>query len=192
MEIIFATGNLHKLEEAQAIVGSDIKLITPKELGFTDDIPETGTTLKANAIQKAQHLWQKFSQNCFADDTGLEIDALNGAPGVYSARYAGADRDSQKNMEKVLADMEGKEERNAAFKTVVALILNGEVYTFEGALNGTITQEAEGEKGFGYDPIFRPTGYDKNLAEISPDEKNRISHRGIAMRQLSDFLQKRQ
>ena len=182
MEIIFATGNQHKVIEAQKALGDSFALIMPKELGLTEDIPENGDTLQANAIEKAEYLWKRFGKNCFADDTGLEVDALGGAPGVYSARYAGPDKGSEANMTKLLAELEaaakrGETSRKARFRTVVALILEGE-----------IALQRSGSEGFGYDPLFIPDGYTKTLAEISLDEKNAISHRGKAMRALAEFL----
>ena len=194
MEIIFATGNAHKAVEAQKALGDSFTLIMPKELGFTEEIPENGDTLQANAIEKAEFLWKRFGKNCFADDTGLEVDALDGAPGVYSARYAGPDKGSEANMTKLLAELEaaaakgGEISRKARFRTVVALILEGELHLFNGVLEGEIALHRSGSEGFGYDPIFIPDGYTKTLAEISLDEKNAISHRGKAMRALAEYL----
>ena len=195
MEIIFATGNAHKATEAQKALGDTFTLIMPKDLGLTEEIPENGDTLQANAIEKAEYLWKKFGKNCFADDTGLEVDALDGAPGVYSARYAGPDKGSEANMTKLLAEMEaaetdkGEVARTARFRTVVALILDGQLHLFNGVLEGSIARERSGNEGFGYDPVFIPDGYSKTLAEITLDEKNAISHRGKAMRALAEFLQ---
>ena len=194
MEIIFATGNTHKAVEAQKALGDSFTLIMPKELGFTEEIPENPDTLQANAIEKAEFLWKRFGKNCFADDTGLEVDALDGAPGVYSARYAGPDKGSEANMTKLLAELEaaaakgGEISRKARFRTVVALILEGEMHLFNGVLEGEIALHRSGSEGFGYDPIFIPDGYTKTLAEISLDEKNAISHRGKAIRALAEFL----
>lgn len=194
MEIIFATGNQHKAVEAQKALGDSFTLIMPKQLGLTEEIPENGDTLQANAIEKAEYLWKKFGKNCFADDTGLEVDALGGAPGVYSARYAGPDKGSEANMTKLLAELErvenetGNTNRAARFRTVVALILDGELHLFNGVLEGEIARTRSGTEGFGYDPIFTPEGYDKTLAEITLEEKNAISHRGKAMRALAQFL----
>ena len=194
MEIIFATGNQHKMVEAQKALGDSFTLIMPKELGLTEDIPEDGDTLLANAIQKAEYLWNKFGKNCFADDTGLEVDALGGAPGVRTARYAGEDKGSDANMAKLLAELEKVEKaqgavpRTARFKTVVALIIDGQVKIFEGVLEGEIARSRSGNEGFGYDPVFIPQGYNCTLAEISLDEKNAISHRGKAMRALAEYL----
>jgi XTP/dITP diphosphohydrolase len=167
----------------------------PKELGLTEEIPENGDTLQANAIEKAEYLWKKFGKNCFADDTGLEVDALGGAPGVYSARYAGPEKGSEANMDKLLSELQAAEQaggeisRAARFRTVVALILDGELHLFNGVLEGSIAKERSGSQGFGYDPVFIPDGYSKTLAEISLEEKNAISHRGKAMRALAQFLQ---
>lgn len=193
MEIIFATGNTHKAVEAQKALGDSFTLIMPKELGLTEEIPENGDTLQANAIEKAEYLWKRFGKNCFADDTGLEVDALGGAPGVYSARYAGPDKGSEANMTKLLAELEaaakrGETSRKARFRTVVALILEGEMHLFNGVLEGEIALQRSGSEGFGYDPLFIPDGYTKTLAEISLDEKNAISHRGKAIRALAEFL----
>ena len=194
MEIIFATGNAHKVIEAQKALGDSFTLIMPKELGLTQEIPENGDTLQANAIEKAEFLWNKFGKNCFADDTGLEVDALGGAPGVYTARYAGPDKGSDANMNKLLAELAALEEkgekisRTARFRTVVALIIDGQTHIFNGVLEGKIAAGKSGNEGFGYDPVFIPDGYETNLAEISLDEKNAISHRGKAMRALAQFL----
>lgn len=194
MEIIFATGNRHKVVEAQKALGDSFALIMPKDLGLTEDIPEDGDTLEKNAIQKAEYLWNKFGKNCFADDTGLEVDALGGAPGVYTARYAGPDKGSDANMEKLLAELsaveatDGKVSRSARFRTVVALIIDGESRTFEGVMEGEIARAKSGSEGFGYDPVFIPQGYNCTIAEISLDEKNAISHRGKAMRALAEYL----
>ena len=191
MEIIFATNNRHKLEEAQAILGNDFKLITPKDLNLFEDIPENADTLEGNALIKAEYLWNKFHRPCFADDTGLEVEALGGAPGVYSARYAGEDHNSKNNIEKLLKELDGIGQRGARFRTVTALILEGKVNYFEGVLNGEITLKPSGSGGFGYDSVFLPEGYSQTLAELSSYEKNLISHRGSAMRKLSGFLNNR-
>ena len=194
MEIIFATGNQHKVVEAQKALGDSFTLIMPKELGLTEEIPEDGDTLVKNTVQKAEYLWNRFGKNCFADDTGLEVDALGGAPGVYTARYAGPDKGSDANMEKLLSELaaieakEGKISRAARFRTVVALIINGETKIFEGVMEGEIAGKRSGSEGFGYDPVFIPQGYSCTIAEISLDEKNAISHRGKAMRALAQYL----
>lgn len=189
MNIIFATGNKHKLQEAQQILGPEFTLRTSAESGITEDIPETSDTLKGNAIQKAMYIWDRLHTNCFADDTGLEIDALNGAPGVYSARYAGEKCSFQDNIVKVLKELEGvPAPRTARFRCVVALVVDGQITTFDGIVEGEITLEPRGNGGFGYDPIFKPQGYDKCFSELSADEKNSISHRGMAMKLLSEHL----
>lgn len=188
MEIIFATANKHKLMEAQAIVGDDIKLITPSDLGINEEIKETGSTLKENALIKAEYLWHRFHRPCFADDTGLEIEVLNGRPGVFSARYAGEGCSFQSNIDKVLDEIAAAENRKARFRTVIALIINGKPTFFEGCADGTILKEQRGSKGFGYDSVFLPEGVNKTMAELTEDEKNAISHRGEAMRKLSDYL----
>jgi XTP/dITP diphosphohydrolase len=189
MELIFATANKHKLSEAQAILGNGFSLVVPSQIGLTGEIPETADTLKENAIMKAKFLWDKFGRPCFADDTGLEVDFLDGRPGVYSARYAGIEADPVKNMQKLLKELNGANSRKARFVTIVALILDeNRIFLFEGALEGSILEVSSGCGGFGYDPLFMPEGYSKTLAELSAEEKNRISHRGIAMRKLSDFL----
>lgn len=189
MNIIFATGNKHKLQEAQQILGPEFTLRTSAESGITEDIPETSDTLKGNAIQKAMYIWDRLHTNCFADDTGLEIDALNGAPGVYSARYAGEKCSFQDNIVKVLKELEGvPAPRTARFRCVVALVVDGQVTTFDGVVEGEITLEPRGNGGFGYDPIFKPQGYDRCFSELSADEKNSISHRGMAMKLLSEHL----
>lgn len=191
MDIIFATGNKHKLQEAQQILGPNFNLKTPLECGITEEIPETSDTLKGNAIQKAMYIWERLHSPCFADDTGLEIDALNGAPGVYSARYAGESKSFTDNMEKVLKELNGvPSPRKARFRCVVALVINGELTTFDGVVEGEITDAPKGEGGFGYDPIFKPLGYDRCFSELTPSEKNAISHRGMAMRLLSEYLNK--
>ncbi|MBR2297517.1 MAG: RdgB/HAM1 family non-canonical purine NTP pyrophosphatase [Bacteroidales bacterium] len=189
MNIIFATGNKHKLQEAQQILGPEFTLRTSAESGITEDIPETSHTLKGNAIQKAMYIWDRLHTNCFADDTGLEIDALNGAPGVYSARYAGEKCSFQDNIVKVLKELEGvPAPRTARFRCVVALVVDGQITTFDGIVEGEITLEPRGNGGFGYDPIFKPQGYDRCFSELSADEKNSISHRGMAMKLLSEHL----
>lgn len=196
MDIVFATGNANKATEAGNALGKSFTLIMPKDLGITEDIPENGTTLEANALEKAQYLWDKLGKNCFADDTGLEVDALDGAPGVYSARYAGPQKGSQANMEKLLQELEAASlkkgapvERSARFRTVIALIIDGKVTMFQGVCEGEIAYEQSGDKGFGYDPVFIPKECGgKSMAELTLEEKNAISHRGKAMRKLSEFL----
>lgn len=188
--LVFATNNAHKLEEVRAILGNDFKIASLKEIGCHDDIPETADTLEGNAMQKAQYIKDKFGMDCFADDTGLEVEALNNAPGVFSARYAGPGHDSEANMKKLLHEMEGKENRKARFRTVIALLLDGKEYTFEGIVKGNIIEEKRGDSGFGYDPIFVPEGYDLTFAELGNDIKNNISHRAEAVKKLSAFLKK--
>lgn len=187
-KIIFATGNKNKLKEAAEILGEKYELVTAAEAGITEDIPETSDTIEGNASQKSNYLWKKTSMACFADDTGLEVEALGGRPGVYSARYAGDAKDSKANMEKLLSELEGEKNRNARFRTVISLITGGKEYLFEGILKGRITESQRGNAGFGYDPVFMPEGYDKTLAEMPLHEKNLISHRGIAVRKLAEFL----
>jgi len=189
VELVFATNNAHKLSEVRAIAGARFSIISLKELGCFDEIPETGDTLKENALQKAKYIHNKFQCNCFADDTGLEIEALDGRPGVYSARYAGEHCSFQDNIQKVLCELYGIANRKACFKTVIALILDGNNYFFEGAIEGEIIENEKGTKGFGYDPIFRPLSYDKTFAEMTEAEKNSISHRALATKKLNDFLQ---
>lgn len=187
MEIVFATHNQHKTEEVRAILGSDYRILNLPELGCPD-IPETADTLKGNALQKAQYVADHYGRNCFADDTGLEVLALDGRPGVYSARYAGEGCSYQDNVLKLLGEMQGVTDRRACFKTVIALILNGKTYFFEGRVDGIILPEQRGTDGFGYDPVFLPDGYDQTFAEMSPATKNSISHRGRAIQQLAAFL----
>ncbi|MBR5855731.1 MAG: RdgB/HAM1 family non-canonical purine NTP pyrophosphatase [Bacteroidales bacterium] len=190
MEIIFATGNIHKVVEAQKALGDGFTLIMPKDLGIKEDIPETGDTLEINALQKCQYLWERFHKPCFADDTGLEVEALDGAPGVHTARYAGESKEPTANMDKLLLELEGVENRRARFRTAVSYIdKDGESHLFEGILNGAIALEKSGTEGFGYDPVFIPDGYSgKTLAEVTLEEKNAISHRGKAMRSLMEYL----
>ena len=188
MKIIFATNNEHKVIEAQKAVGNNIKLIMPKELGMEEEIPENGATLEANAEEKCCYVWERFHLPSFADDTGLEVEALGGAPGVYTARYAGESKESGANMKKLLRELSGKTERRARFRTSIALIMEGTLYRFEGILNGHIALSESGTGGFGYDPLFIPEGFDKTLAELSLEEKNKISHRGKSMRSLALFL----
>lgn len=188
MDIIFATHNEHKTHEARAILGADWHLMNLHDVGCNEEVPETADTLKGNALQKAQYVLDHYHTNCFADDTGLEVEALDGRPGVYSARYAGERCTYQDNVNKLLAEMKGISNRKACFKTVVALILDGETHFFEGRVDGTILGEPRGTAGFGYDPVFQPDGYDQTFAEMGDDVKNSISHRGRAMRKLMEFL----
>jgi len=191
VKIVFATNNLNKLTEVRKILGNKFQVMSLAELGCNDDIPEKGQTLKDNALIKAQWIYDKYHVNCFADDTGLEVEALGGAPGVYSARYAGGEgHDSEANMKKLLSELENKENRKARFRTVIALIIDGKVTTFDGIINGTITHEKRGGEGFGYDPIFMPEGHNKTFAELGADIKNHISHRAKAVQKLADYLLK--
>lgn len=186
---VFATNNRHKLEEVQAILGDRVELVSLQQTGCTEEIPETGKTLEENALQKARYIYERYHTDCFADDTGLEVEALGGAPGVYSARYAGGEgHDSEANMRKLLQELEGVENRQARFRTVFALIVNGKEHLFEGIVNGTLLKVRRGTSGFGYDPIFMPDGYNKTFAELGNDIKNRISHRAIASDKLCKFL----
>lgn len=188
MELIFATNNLHKLSEIRAILKDKFQIKSLKDIGFVGDIPETNPTILENASQKSHFIYDRYKINCFADDTGLEIEALNGEPGVYSARYAGEKASYEDNMYKTLREMNGKTNRNARFITVISLIIDGKEYFFEGIVNGIITVEPHGSDGFGYDPIFMPEGYDITFAQMSAELKNSISHRGLAMQKLVDFL----
>tara|TARA_R110001583_G_scaffold167503_1_gene320335 strand:+ start:433 stop:1008 length:576 start_codon:yes stop_codon:yes gene_type:complete len=188
MQLVFATNNLNKLKEVQAILPQHIKLLSLKEIACDEDIPETQPTIEGNAIQKAEYLKKHYGYDCFADDTGLEVEALNGAPGVFSARYAGPQRNAEDNTNKLLEELKDKPNRNAQFKTVIALHLNGKLHTFTGICKGEITKKKHGEGGFGYDPVFKAEGYKKTFAEISLEEKNKIGHRGKAVAQLLSFL----
>ena len=189
MQIVFATNNAHKLSEIRQILGHKIEVLSLSDIGCHDDIPETGTTLEANALQKARYIRDKYGYDCFADDTGLEVDALGGEPGIYSARYAdGEGHDSEANMQKLLQKLDGEDNRTARFRTVIALLQGNEQKLFEGIVNGTITREKSGAEGFGYDPIFMPDGYDQTFAELGMDIKNRISHRARATAQLAAYL----
>ncbi|MBN2744568.1 MAG: RdgB/HAM1 family non-canonical purine NTP pyrophosphatase [Marinilabiliaceae bacterium] len=190
LELVFATNNLHKLSEIKVLCPSIVTLRSLSELGCDDDIPETGVTLSDNASQKAWYVYQKFGMSCFADDTGLEIEALNGAPGVYSARYAGEMRDALHNMSLVLQQMKGEENRRARFRTVISLIHDGEELQFEGIVNGVITESPMGEKGFGYDPIFMPDGFDATFAQLDLSVKNQVSHRGRAVALLIAHIER--
>jgi XTP/dITP diphosphohydrolase len=189
MELVFATNNKNKIEEVAHLLKNNFQLLSLQDIHCIEELPETGNTLEANASQKAKHVHEKFGKNCFADDTGLEIEALNGEPGVFSARYSGEERNAEKNIEKVLTKMKGIKNRNAKFKTIIALLINNnKEYLFEGVINGTIATELKGNNGFGYDPIFIPDGNTKSFAEISLEEKNKISHRAIAVKKLAEFL----
>ena len=204
MKIVFATNNQHKLQEIRQILGNRVEVLSLKDIGCDVDIPETGQTLEENALQKARYIYDNYHIDCFADDTGLEVEALNGAPGIYSARYASmengaASHDSEANMARLIRELADLENRTARFRTVIALILKKDVcpcgctsikqeHLFEGIVNGEITRERSGAEGFGYDPIFRPEGYDKTFAELGADIKNQISHRARATQKLAEYL----
>ena len=188
MKLVFATNNQHKLEEVSAILDNSIELLSLKDINCNTYIPETADTLEGNALLKAQYIYNNFGINCFADDTGLEVEALNNEPGVYSARYAGENKNPEANMFKVLDNLREKENRKARFRTVIALILNGKEYLFEGIINGKITNSKQGSAGFGYDPIFMPEGYNETFAELGNNIKNKMSHRALAINKLYDFL----
>ena len=188
--LVFATNNSHKLQEISHAAGDHIRILSLTDINCTEEIDETAGTLEGNALLKARYIKEHYDYNCFADDTGLEIESLNGKPGVYSARYAGPGHDHQKNMDKVLFEMAGQANRKAQFRTVIALILEGQEYLFEGIVKGEILTERHGDKGFGYDPIFKPDGFDLSFAEMDLDDKNEISHRGRATRKLAEFLNK--
>lgn len=203
MKIVFATNNQHKLQEIRDILGSEFEIVSLKDIGCDVDIPETGNTLEENAMQKAQYVYDHYNLSCFADDTGLEVEALNGEPGVHSARYAeGTDHDSEANMAKLLRKLEGKDNRKARFRTVIALIQKldvcpcgctsiKKVNRFEGIVDGSIATEKHGTAGFGYDPIFVPEGYDKSFAELGESIKNGISHRARAVAKLAEYLKQK-
>ncbi len=190
MEIVVATTNDHKLQELRKIMPESFKITGIRDLGFMEDIPETGDTFAANALQKAHYIYQRIKKTCLADDSGLEVNALDGKPGVFSARYAGPEADSVNNLRKLLFEMKGLTNRTARFKTVLALIHNNQEFLFEGVINGRIAETPSGEKGFGYDPVFIPQGYNRTFSEMSADEKNSISHRAEAVRKLLYFLEK--
>ena len=188
MKIVFATNNPNKLKEIQSLIPKEIEIISLNEIGCNEDIPETGDTLEANAFQKAHYIKDNFNYDCFADDTGLEIDELNGNPGVYSARYAGPERNADANINKVLNELNGKKNRKAQFRTAIALILKGEEYLFEGKVEGYISKDKQGNEGFGYDPIFIPENDIRSFAQMSMQEKGVISHRGRAVKKLVAYL----
>ena len=187
-KMVVVTNNAHKLKEIAAILGQEIELLSLKDIQCYADIPETADTLEGNARQKAMYIYENYGMDCFADDTGLEVEALGGAPGVFSARYAGDGHDSEANMQKLLKELAGKENRKAQFRTVICLIRNGKEHLFEGIVKGEIIQEKRGGAGFGYDPIFVPEGYDLTFAELGDDVKNTISHRARAVEKLCQFL----
>ena len=188
MNLVFATHNAHKLEEVQKLLPAEVHLQSLAALGHTTAIEETGATLSANAWIKADAIFSQYHTDCFADDTGLEVKALRGAPGVYSARYAGPQANAQANLQKLLRAMEGQSNREAQFRTVIALHFNGDRYTFEGVVKGQILEQPTGDGGFGYDPVFQPVGYRQSFAQLTLEEKNKISHRGLAMQKLAVFL----
>ena len=188
MQLVFATNNSNKIKEVQGLITERITLLNLKDIGCFEDIPETQSTIEGNAKQKANYIKTHYGFDCFADDTGLEVETLNGKPGVYSARYAGEQRNAEDNMDKLLSELNTKPNRNAQFKTVIALHINGKLQTFTGICKGEITKSKHGSKGFGYDPIFKPLGYTNTFAEMSLDEKNKIGHRGKAVSQLVSFL----
>ena len=188
MKLVFATNNKNKILEVQHLLPESIEIISLESIGCFEEIPETADTIEENAIMKANYITEKYGYDCFADDTGLEVAALNGEPGVYSARYAGEQRDAEDNMNKLLQNLENKTNRKAQFKTVIALNLNGKQQLFTGIASGEITLEKSGNQGFGYDPIFKPEGYNLTFAQLSMEEKGIISHRGKATEQLIDFL----
>lgn len=189
-KLVFATNNAHKLEELRAILGGTIEILSLADINCHADIPETADTLEGNAHQKSLFIYEHYGLDCFADDTGLEVECLNGAPGVYSARYAGDGHDSQANMEKLLGEMKDKTNRKARFRTVISLIEKGEEHQFEGIVNGRIIEQKKGDAGFGYDPIFQPDGYDETFAELGNEIKNKISHRARAVASLCEYLSK--
>lgn len=190
MKLVFATNNKHKVSEVQAMLnGMDIELLTLSDIGCDVDIPEDADTFEENALQKARYIYTHYGMNCFGDDTGLQVWALDGEPGVHTARYAG-DHDNEANMQKLLKNLEGKEDRSCRFKTAMALIIDGKEYMFEGIVNGRIALQKSGVQGFGYDPVFIPEGYDNTFSELGMDIKNSISHRGRAIRNMVDFLEK--
>lgn len=191
MRLIFATNNQHKLQEIKKQVGSQYELLGLADVNISEEIPETHETLEENAVEKATYIYDKYNYDCFADDTGLEIEALDGRPGVYSARFAGPNCSFEDNVNKVLREMDGLENRKARFRTIIAMVEKGRIYQFEGEVKGTIIADGRGKDGFGYDPIFLPDGYDQTFAEMDLDLKNSISHRGRAMAKFIDFLKNR-
>ena len=188
MILCLATNNAHKVEELQAMLGHQYQLKTLADIGCSDEIPETENTFQGNSRQKALYIWERFGLNCIADDSGLEVDALNGEPGVFSARYAGEHGNHQKNINLLLQNLSGIQDRSAQFRCVITLILNGDIHQFDGIIRGTIIEEKRGTQGFGYDPIFIPVGHNRTFAEMSMEEKNPISHRGLAVEKLIAFL----
>lgn len=190
MKLVFATNNLNKLKEVKEMLSETIEILSLKDINCFDEVDETELTLEGNAKLKANHITKKYGFNCFADDTGLEVESLDNKPGVFSARYAGEPSNSENNMQKLLSELKDKESRKAQFRTAVCLNLNNKQFIFEGICKGEILKKKQGEKGFGYDPIFKPTGFSESFAEMSSEEKNKISHRGLAIQKLVDFLNK--
>lgn len=190
LKLVCATNNAHKIREIKNLLPPQIELLSLQDIGCEEDIPETANTIEGNALQKAQYVKQNYGYDCFADDTGLEVEALNGEPGVYSARYAGEAKDSEANMQKLLHNLQGQTNRRARFKTVIALILEKNQYTFPGICEGEILPEKKGVQGFGYDPVFQPEGFQQSFAEMNLEEKSKMSHRARATRKLTDFLRK--
>ena len=188
MRLVFATNNMNKIKEVQSLIPSEIELLSLKDIGCFEDVPETQNTIEGNAKQKAEYIKTNYNYDCFADDTGLEVNALNGEPGVYSARYAGEQRNAEDNTNKLLTELHNETDRSAQFKTVIALHLNGELYTFTGICKGEITTQKHGKKGFGYDPVFKPNNHNNTFAEMDLSVKNSIGHRGKAVKLLVDFL----
>ncbi len=188
MKLVFATNNFNKLKEVQKILTGSIKIMSLKDINCFEEVEETEPTLEGNAKLKANYITENYGYNCFADDTGLEVESLDGQPGVYSARYAGEPANSENNIKKILVLLENKENRKAQFKTIICLNINEKKYLFEGICKGEILKEKQGEKGFGYDPIFKPEGFSKSFATMNSNEKNKISHRGIAIQKLVEFL----
>jgi XTP/dITP diphosphohydrolase len=187
-DLCFATNNKGKLLEIKALLEGDFNILSLEEIGCREELPETSDTIEGNSLQKAEYVWFRYKVNCFADDTGLEVAALGGAPGVISARYAGPGCTPEDNMDLLLKNMKGIKEREARFRTCITLIMDNRTYQFEGEVMGTILESKRGEKGFGYDPVFQPEGYDKSFAQLTIEEKNKISHRGVAVKKLADFL----
>jgi len=187
-KLVFATNNTHKLEEVRDVVGDSFEILSLKDIGCTEDIAETGTTLEENALIKVRYVKEKYGYDSFGDDTGLEVEALGGSPGVYSARYAGDGHDAKANMEKLLKELEGETNRRAHFRSIIALTMDGNEHLFEGKIDGEIVSEEHGTAGFGYDPVFKPVGYVHTFAELGSDIKNKISHRALAVKKLCEFL----
>lgn len=188
IDLLFATSNKNKVLEIKKVLPKEFNIKSLDDIGFYEEVPENENTIEGNAIFKANYMYKKYNLNVFADDTGLEVDSLNGKPGVHSARYAGISKNSADNINKLLKKLKNKKNRKARFKTIIALILNSKIHTFEGVVEGIITKKPKGENGFGYDPVFIPSGYTKTFGELSIEEKNSISHRSLAMNKLIDFI----